>query len=130
MSNSNVYTENLADFGQRERAMLAEILALPFPDQFADDEVKAAFNRNSGFVFLVNADYQCAMLNDDSGKLELFHNTPHSGLEGFITDLLAENAPDSINIEDSRYILENATSENVTLPDVWQKFADGDTEAA
>ncbi len=127
---SNVYTENLADFGSRERTMLAEILALPLPEQFSDDGVKAAFNRNSGFVFLVNADYQCAMINADSGKLELFHSTPYNGHEGFITDLLAEHKPADINIEDARYILENATNENVELPDVWQRFADGNSHAA
>lgn len=123
---SNVYTENLADFGSRERAMLAKILALPFPEQFSDDGVKPAFNRNSGYVFLVNADYQCAMLNDDTGNLEIFHSTPYEGHEGFISDLLAEYVPDDLSIEDARYILENATSENVELPDVWQKFADGE----
>lgn len=121
---NDTYTENLADFGQRERAMLAEILALPLPEAFNDDGVKAAFNRNSGYVFLVNADYQCAMINDETGNLEIFHNTPHEGHEGFITDLLAEYKPADLNIEDARYILENATAENVKLPGAWQKFAD------
>lgn len=58
MSNNNeVYTENLADFGSRERSMAAELLAARLPDGFPDDGVKLAMNRNSGFVFLVNADY-------------------------------------------------------------------------
>jgi hypothetical protein len=120
---NDIYTENLADFGSRERRMLAEILALPLPEQFSDDGVKAAFKRNSGFVFLVNADYQCAMLNEDSGKLEIFHSTPYSGLEGFITDLLAENAPDDLHADDAEYIRDNAEIEGVDLPGNWKEVA-------
>lgn len=127
---NNPYTENLADFGARERHMLAEILALPLPNTFDDSGVKPAFNRNSGFVLLVNEDYQCAMLNDDSGKLEIFHSTPYEGHEGFITDLLEEYAPADLNIEDARYILEMATQENVAINDAWQRFADGHIDAA
>lgn len=126
---NDIYTENLADFGQRERSMLAEILALPLPDNFGDSQVRPAFNRNSGYVFLVNEDYQCAMINDETGDLEILHSTPYEGHEGFISDLLAEYAPDDLNIEDARYILENATAENVELPDIWQTFADGKEEA-
>lgn len=116
----NVYTENLADFGARERHMLAEILALPLPSTFSDDGVRAAFNRNSGYVFLVNDDYQCAMLNDDSGKLEVFHSTPYEGHEGFITDLLLEHAPDSLHRDDEEYIRDMAEAEGAALPDGWR----------
>jgi len=117
---NDIYTEDLADFGSRERRMAAELLAQPLPDTFNDDGVKLAFNRNSGFVFLVNSDYQCAMMNGD--KLEVFHSTPYSGLEGFIEDLLSENEPEDINSEDAEYILEAADSEGVDLPEVWATF--------
>lgn len=118
MSN-NTYTEDLADFGARERHMLAEILALPLPENFYDDGVKPAFNRNSGFVFLVNSDYQCAMLNDETGKLELFHSTPYNGDEGFLSDLLAK-APSEYHNEDQEYIRQQAKYEHADLPEAWQ----------
>lgn len=117
----NPYTENLADFGTRERHMLAEILALPLPRTFDDSGVKPAFNRNSGYVFLVNENYQCAMLNDDSGKLEIFHSTPYQGNDGFIADLLQEYTPDDLNIEDVEYIRDAAEEEGAKLPDAWEK---------
>src|SRR4030042_2283892 len=97
---NEIYTENLADFGIRERSLAGKLLALPLPDGFYDDGVKLAFNRNSGFVFLVNADYQCAMLNSATGKLGLWHSTPYNGHEGFLADLLAEYTPDSLNADD------------------------------
>ena len=118
---NDIYTENLADFGARERKMLAEILALPFPDNFSDDKVRPAMNRNSGNVFLVNEDYQVAMINSDTGELEIFHSTPYEGHEGFITDLLKEYSPDDLNREDAEYIRDNAEAEGVELPEAWAK---------
>jgi hypothetical protein len=116
------YTENIGDFGSRERAMLCEILSKPLPDNFSDDEVRPAFNQNSGFVFLVNADYQCAMINDETGSLEIFHSTPYHGEEGFLSDLLQES-PDEYNNEDERYIREQAENEGVELPATWMEAA-------
>lgn len=119
MSKANeVYTEDLADFGSREREMAAKLLAQRLPDGFNDDGVKLALNRNSGYVFLVNSDYQCAMMNGDT--LEIFHSTPYSGLEGFIEDLLDENAPDEMHHEDAEYIRDAAEAEGVELPVPWQ----------
>lgn len=113
------YTENLADFGARERAELARILACPLPEQFSDSGVRPALNRNSGFVFLVNDDYQCAMMNGDN--LEIFHSTPYHGREGFLSDLLNEYSPDDLNGEDVDYILQCAENEGITLPENWAK---------
>lgn len=120
MTNRNeVYTENLADFGARERHLLGEILLLDLPSTFDNTGVKAAFNRNSGYVFLVNEDYQCAMLNPDTGKLEIFHSTPYNGHEGFISDLLTEYTPDDLNADDVEYIRDAAEAEGVKLPEAW-----------
>lgn len=121
MTNNSPYTENLADFGVRERRMLAEILSLPLPDAFYDSGVKPAFNRNSGFVFLVNDDYQCAMLNDDTGKLEMFHSTPYEGHEGFLRDLVQEFTPDDLHRDDVEYIRDNAKTEGLELPESWNE---------
>jgi hypothetical protein len=118
----DAYTENLADFGSHERAMAAELLAARLPDGFNDDGVKIAMNRNSGFVFLVNADYQCAMMNGDT--LEIFHSTPYDGIEGFLSDLLEENEPGDLHREDAEYLLAAAGAEGIELPKAWQELVD------
>ena len=112
------YTENLADFGSRERHMAAELLTHPLPDNFSDSGVRIAFNMNSGCVFLVNDDYQCAMMNGD--RLEIFHFTPYEGHEGFLSDLLDEYSPDDLSSEDADYLRQAADAENLALPAAWE----------
>jgi hypothetical protein len=111
------YTENLADFGRRERYMLRELLSHPLPKGFDGTRVKAAFNRNSGNVFLVNEDRQCAMMNGNG--LELFHSTPYQGHEGFLSDLVDEHAPDDLHAEDVEYIRDAAKNEGFELTGKW-----------
>lgn len=100
------YTENLADFGYREIQEMHRIftawLDKGLPDGFDLEQVRPAFNANSGNVFLVNAEYQTAMLNGDT--LELWHFLPYSGQEGFLCDLLEELEPESLNSEDLEYL--------------------------
>ena len=110
------YTENLAEFGVRERKIAGAMLVADLPDYFDTAGVRIAFNKNSGNVFLVNDDYQVAMFNGT--ELALFHNTPYEGFEGFIEDLL-EISPDNMHHEDATYILEWAQKENVDLPVDW-----------
>lgn len=92
MSNSNVYTENMADIMacSIERKEVQSIITAwnehGLPDNFYLENVRFAYNRNSGYVFLVNDDYQCAMMNGD--ELEMFYTSPYDGHEGFINDLL------------------------------------------
>ena len=101
----DAYTENLADFGMREIEELRDILDAwlnnGLPDDFYDEGVKPAFNRNSGYVFLVNDDYQVCMEVD--GRLESFYTTPYNGYEGFFEDLLDE-ADESWEEEDIEYL--------------------------
>lgn len=91
---SDFYTENFADIMQcaRERRLALEILqawdAHGLPEHFWDQGIRFAFNRRSGYVFLVNDDYQCAMLNE--GRLEHYYSSPYDGFEGFFDDLLRE----------------------------------------
>lgn len=84
------YTENLADFGHRERKMLEDILRIwntsGLPSQFYESGVKFAMNSGSGSVFLTNEDYQVCMLNGDS--LDMWYSLPYSGDEGFVEDLI------------------------------------------
>ena len=111
-SNENIkasydpYTENLADFGYREYEELKKILEAWFdgnglPDDFDDSGVRPAFNRNSGYVFLTNDEYQVAIEVD--GQLESFYTTPYEGYEGTFDELL-EDADASWNYEDLEYL--------------------------
>lgn len=105
MANYDAYTEDLSDFGMREIEELKDILDAwlnnGLPDDFEYSGVKPAFNRSSGYVFLVNDEYQVCMEVD--GTLESFYTTPYSGYEGFYEDLLDE-ADDSWNYEDLEYL--------------------------
>ena len=101
-----IYTEDMGEIMQhsRERGLVRDILnawdANGLSEDFYDDGVKFAFNRNSGYVFLVNSDYQCCMMNGNS--LESFYSTPYDGVEGF-WDELAEEYPD-LCAEDQEYM--------------------------
>lgn len=84
----DVVTSNLADFGYSERVDLIALLTAwnkqGLPDDFENDGVYPCFNKNSGYVFLTNSEYQCAMLNDN--KLESWYNCCNCGHEGFKED--------------------------------------------
>lgn len=116
----NYYTENIADFGNRERYLASELLSKDLPENFYNEGVRVAFNACSGHVFLVNDDYQVAMMNGD--RLQLWHTTGYSGLEGFIEDLIEEYNPNEINAEDADYIIEQAQNELIELPSAWYAY--------
>lgn len=82
-------TTDLSKFGTRElaevRNLLDAMLDQGLPDDFYNSEVAPMFNQSSGYVFLINSEYQAAMMN--GGKLESFYNSPYEGLEGFYDDL-------------------------------------------
>lgn len=87
----------LSLLGYREVGMLAQLLEA-WSDQNLSSLAKKyfegledwGFNPNSGFVFLVDQDYNTLMFNESLGKLDLFLSTPDEGQEGFIEDLLKE----------------------------------------
>jgi len=118
---TNYYSENLADFGYRERQLAGDLLKASLPDNFSHHGVRVAMNASSGYVFLVNDDYQVAMFNGD--QLAIHHTTSYSGLEGFIDELLDEYSPNDINSEDADYIIEQAESEGAELPSAWYAYA-------
>ena len=99
------YTEDLSDFGMREIELLRDILDAwlnnGLPDDFEYSGVKPAFNTHSGYVFLVNDEYQTCMEVD--GVLESWYFTPYEGHEGFYEDLLDE-ADDSWHYDDLEYL--------------------------
>ena len=85
------YTEDLSDFGYRElkelRDLLDQYIEKGLPDDFEESGLKPAFNMNSGFVFFTNDEYQVAMINPRTDKLESFYTLSYSGEEGFADDL-------------------------------------------
>lgn len=111
------YTEDMGDILScaRERRMAMQILQAwdsdGLPRDFHDGGVKLAFNRNSGNVFLVNEDYQVAMMNGDF--LESFYTSPYEGKEGFFSDLL-EEYPD-MHREDREWFREIAKARGIEL---------------
>ena len=118
---SNYYTENLADFGMQEIHMLKDILVAwtekGLPENFWSTGVKPAMNSSSGYVFLVNEDYQVAMLN--GAALEIYHTLPYSGHEGFLSDLIDTYKPEDLHEEDMTYLIDAADAECFTLPQSW-----------
>jgi hypothetical protein len=88
MTTMNVMTTDLADFGHREKMMAAELLQNSgnLPDDFANDGVTIGFNRMSDYVFLTNAEFDVAIMED--GELVSFYNSPYEGHEGTFKELL------------------------------------------
>lgn len=118
---TNTYTENMADFGFREIKMLKDILVAwvenGLPDNFGRAGVKPAMNMNSGYVFLVNEEYQVAMMNGDN--LEEFYTLPYSGIEGFLADIVAENNPNDLHSDDKEFVLNAADVVGFGLQQPW-----------
>ena len=87
-----VTTTDFSRFGSREREMAEELLKAwreqGLPDDFDNDSIVIMMNFYSGNVFLTNADYQVAMMNDDA--LESFYTDFETGEEGFKDELTEE----------------------------------------
>ena len=108
----DITTTNLADFGYTEREELIRLLTAwqeqGLPEDFYDCGVHAMFNKSSGYVFLVNEEYQTAMMNGD--KLESWYNCPNCGHEGFAEDCcLNDDGCNECNPEDEEEEQEGET---------------------
>ena len=117
---TKTYTEDLADFGFRAQKEAQDLfqawIESGLPIDFEDNGVKIAFNKNSGYVFLTNSEYQVAMCErNDNGKLELysFYSSPYEGKEGSFDELLEEY--EDMHLEDKLWFLQIA--ENVDRQD-------------
>lgn len=88
----NITTTDFSKFGHRERKLAEQLLKVwneqGLPGDFQNDEVVIMFNTHSGNVFLVNSDFQVAMMNSE--KLEIFYTDFETGEEGFINELSEE----------------------------------------
>jgi len=68
-------TTNLSEFGNRERAIVIELMTAwnngGLPSDFEEKGVQIMMNTASGNVFLTNDEYQVAMIYDE--KLESYY---------------------------------------------------------
>ena len=80
-----VVTADLSKFGYRELSEAADLLKAyaDNPSVLDGDDVSVSFNMNSGYVFLSDEDFNTALINHESGKLEKWYNCPVCGHEGF-----------------------------------------------
>lgn len=83
------YTEDLTDFGYRELDMAGDLLKALKTEkdktEYLGGNVKLAMNSGSGNVFLVDEDYNVAMMNGE--HLEDWFTCPYCGHEGFKEDM-------------------------------------------
>ena len=88
-------TQNLADFGAIERdeaGTLLKTLGSSNDDtkHFGNSGVAVEFNPMSGNVFLVDEDYNVAMMNGH--QLEDFYSCPNCGNDGMQSDFREEHS--------------------------------------
>lgn len=101
----------LSLLGYRECGMFAQLLEA-WSDRGLSNLARKYFegledwgyNPNSGFVFLVDQDYNVLMFNESIGLLDLFLVTPDEGVEGFLEDLLIDFK--NLVPEDQDFVLE------------------------
>lgn len=88
-------TRNLMDFGIRELRLTARLLSLFKTDNdktaLLGDTISPEFNPESGYVFLIDADFNVAMLNGE--ELQDWHRCPECGVEGFLDDVERSPSP-------------------------------------
>lgn len=84
-------TENWCDFGYREKYLAIALLTAWREGKIAShieslgDNVRAAFNPNSGYVFLTNDEYDAFLFNGD--VLDIFLHCFNCGHEDFPQDM-------------------------------------------
>lgn len=80
-------TQDLSEFGYIELDEAGTLLKAYADNPYVlnGSNINVEFNPNSGNVFLVDGDYNVAMMNGDN--LELFYSCPICGHEGFLEDM-------------------------------------------
>lgn len=79
-----MYEADFSEFGYREIRIASKLLNAYLDSNDLDmplSGLKVGFNENSGYVFLMDEDYNTYMMNGD--KLEQFYSCPNCGNEGF-----------------------------------------------
>jgi len=81
-------TQDLSKLGYREINQLADLLKAYAQNPILNDGVKWEFNPMGDNLFLVDEDYNVAMMNGDD--LELWHYCGYCGHEGFAEEFKHE----------------------------------------
>lgn len=106
-------TRDLSKFGYRELDMAGDLLKAikdqGLPNGFDDEGITVEFNPNSGNVFLVNEEFQTAMMNGDT--LEHFYSCGECGAEGFKEDFESGAATDDPHTFDDEGGIEHTEAE-------------------
>jgi len=78
--------KDLSKLGYREVYILADLLKeyAKGDCDFLGDNVTWEYNPHSDNLFLIDEEYNVAMMNGD--KLEQWHNCPNCGAEGFLSE--------------------------------------------
>lgn len=113
-------TNDLSKFGYVELKEAARLLNAYIKDTevLDGDQVKLEFNPNSGSVFLVDEDFNVAMINAkfdpqfENGvcvehhtyNLELWYNCPICGHEGFLEDMAHHDDNEEYDKECQEYL--------------------------
>ena len=88
---SDIVTVDLSEFGYSElreaATLLQEMAEHGLPDEMYG-KISLCFNKNSGWVFLSDEDYNTCLINDETGKLEMHYSLVGTGEEGFLDELL------------------------------------------
>ena len=81
-SEREIVTSDLAKFGRREKRMAVDLLDAYCEQgaEFLGDGVTVQMNRNSGYVFLTDEDFNVGVMEGD--KLVQFFTCPECGAEG------------------------------------------------
>jgi hypothetical protein len=101
----SITTTDLSDFDSLQLKQLELILAQwrehGLPKDFVSDEVIPMLNKNSGFLFLTNSEFQTAMLNrDNNNRLESHYHCVICGKEGFWDEFKDIEAHSDNDIDD------------------------------
>ena len=98
MSNTPIVTSDLKDFGYRELIEVEKLIRAlrenGLPNDFSNEDLSIMMNRDSGFVFFTNAEFQVSMVHDDN-KLYEFFSCIECGNEGELEDI-CDNPEDFI----------------------------------
>lgn len=104
---NNPVTYDFANFGRREIAEAGRLLTAYAEgngrgnclDRFGE-KVRVGLNRNSGFIWLEDEDYNTLMYDDNTDSLYQWYFLSYAGTEGSAEDLYNEFLDGAIDPED------------------------------
>jgi len=94
INSSNIVTSDLSKFTLEQLieagVIFNYLIKDGFPKDFDKNGIELVINKDSGFIFLTNSNYEVVMVNHNTGKLENWYTSPNDGREGFFNELSKE----------------------------------------